>query len=138
MPKENVEAQDRRQVLVGGEERMTIPIEQKQILIGCSTYDEFKNKFVVVFKDKIDPMKLANRVRNIWYRREEYLKDMENYQVLQRTVMIPAVIKKPAIASSLKPDDDMQVKIFNQLLYIGQLIKEQNELFAKLAAQRGD
>lgn len=73
----------------------------------------------------------------MWTNRDRFIKDVESFKVAQHTVMIPATVKSKAAGNSLKCDDDIQIKIHNQLLYIGELLKEQNALFTKLA-QRGD
>lgn len=112
---------------------MSITIEEKQLLVGCSHYKEFVEKYTVAFGKNIQSYKLYNRTRNMWTHRDRFIKDVESFKVAQRTVMIPATIKNKALGNSLKCDDDIQIKSYNQLLYIGELLKEQNALFTKLA-----
>ena len=114
---------------------MTLPIEQKQLLLGCQSLNEFKEKYILAFGSKTDPMVLPNRIKSLWHNREIHMKEVAEYKAAMdkanHTVMIPAYVRSKATARSLDNDDAMQAKIFNQLLYIGELIKEQNAMIAK-------
>lgn len=112
---------------------MSIKIEEKQLLVGCTSYNEFVEKYALAFGNNKQPYKIYNRTRNMWTNRERFINDVVAFKASQHTVMIPATIKSKATANSLKCDDGIQVKIYNQLLYIGELLKEQNALFTKLA-----
>jgi hypothetical protein len=120
---------------------MTIPIEEKQLLTNCPDYDTFWERFTKAgFDKKYHQSKLYMHVRNLWRDRLKHVAFIESVTKMNHTVMVPKEIrtKTPeSPRSSPFHDDDMQVKIYNQLVYNGQLLKEQLELFRLLAA-KGD
>jgi hypothetical protein len=117
----------------------TIPLSEKQLLINCPTQELLFERFREAgFEKNYHPTKVYSHVMNMWYNRERHFKEIEDATKSTHTVLIPREIKtKSPETPRTSPfhDDDMQVKIYNQLVYNGQLLKEQLELFRVLAAK---
>ena len=121
--------------------RNPIPIEHKRLIIGCPTFDAFVTKYQQspLFKE-VNPLHFGGRVRKMWQHREELIHEVNLYDIekekLDNVIMIPRLIKKPALGKSLsdtsKDGEGMNTAILNELRYMNVLIAEQNALLTKL------
>jgi hypothetical protein len=118
---------------------MTTPMREKQLLLNCPDFETFVQRFTAAgFNKDYQQSKLYSHLRNLWTRREIYITEIEEATKTNHTVMVPKEIRTKAPdapRSSPFYDDDMQVKIYNQLVYNGQLLKEQVEALRALMAK---
>ena len=112
-----------------------IPIEQKKLLIGAKTHEEFLQRMITKFpSENFNPSKIYN----MWYNRERHIKEVESHVKALHTVMVPREIKTRAggAQSPSMPDDELFVKIHNDMRELIEVQKEMLSLFKKL--DKGD
>ena len=112
---------------------MTVPIEHKRLLRGCKSRKELMDRLQTFVGNKVPPYKVYNKAVNIWYKRDEYLKDVDDVDKKTEEelhkVMVPVSIKTKTHACSRKSDSlpevgEMLVKIQHLLAEMVQLQKE--------------
>jgi hypothetical protein len=107
--------------------RIPFPIEQKGLLVDCSTIEEFSAKFEFAFgKEFENPSRMHERIVKLWWSKSRYRKEAKAHKVESNIVMIPARIKKPAINNHDIPfsDDAHEVEAKNTLREIAEIVKE--------------
>ena len=116
---------------------MTIPIEEIQLLDGCQTKKQFVERFSAAFGKKYLVSRLVYRTNYIWSNRVVHLKHIQDLKDAAasktHTVMIPAQIKSKSNGTKdpAFTEDEIFVKIHNDLQMLIQLIKEQNDIIKK-------
>ena len=119
---------------------MTVPLEDKELLIGCASYPEFAEKLSKKYEGKIPSYKIYNRSKNLWGKRQQHIAEVREAQKANHTIMIPAQIKnksnEPMRGDPFPDVGETLIKILHEMKVQTQLISEQNAMFQKLAGAK--
>lgn len=119
---------------------MTIPLDQKAMVLKYESWSDFAAAFEQKYRGTINPVKLMSRAKNIWFRRAIHKKEVEEARAIERAIEAETARKKAEVDRTVmvpkvihnKAPPQQTNKIDNGLPDIGELILRQNNLLAEL------